>query len=341
MTLTIRNKQPPLHPLCLSHHHQHHWRQLRLANNRQDGSISRNTLRCATTSEVSLQSSVTISISQTDSNFFLSNKDLTPLRETIAEQNNGDNYRPTNGDQSELAKLEELLEALSMSLATVPPPQPPNEREQIHRSGRTYLLGDRQQQHQQQVAGFELSPAYIQSPVAEAPSSAAYNRYTTIQQQQARRQSPAEQSRQHQQAVAEGLAAISSGGSLLWPQSARSMSSERALSNDRANARRSPTNPRLTSDSAEVVIHTPLHSSRSVSDYEWKRVENSRWNNLRGMWGKRSVPPGAGADESSRGAPRSNDNDSGDGDGTYLRQQAEQHPKKRSQTLVAANGNFM
>lgn len=32
------------------------------------------------------------------------------------------------------------------------------------------------------------------------------------------------------------------------------------------------------------------------SDYDWKRVENSRWNNLRGMWGKRSVSPAEGPD---------------------------------------------
>lgn len=39
----------------------------------------------------------------------------------------------------------------------------------------------------------------------------------------------------------------------------------------------------------EVALHTPIHSS-SGSDYEWKRVENSRsWNNLRGMWGKRAI----------------------------------------------------
>lgn len=38
----------------------------------------------------------------------------------------------------------------------------------------------------------------------------------------------------------------------------------------------------------EVALHTPIHSHPS-NDYEWKRVENSRWNNLRGMWGKRAI----------------------------------------------------
>jgi len=45
--------------------------------------------------------------------------------------------------------------------------------------------------------------------------------------------------------------------------------------------------PHRSVESQEVALHAPMHS-RSVSDYEWKRVENSRWNNLRGMWGKRS-----------------------------------------------------
>lgn len=40
--------------------------------------------------------------------------------------------------------------------------------------------------------------------------------------------------------------------------------------------------------SEEVALHTPIHS-QSASDYEWKRVEQSRWNNLRGMWGKRAI----------------------------------------------------
>lgn len=36
----------------------------------------------------------------------------------------------------------------------------------------------------------------------------------------------------------------------------------------------------------EVVLRSPIHLS---NDYGWKRVENSRWNNLRGMWGKRGI----------------------------------------------------
>lgn len=40
-------------------------------------------------------------------------------------------------------------------------------------------------------------------------------------------------------------------------------------------------------------MHTPILSPSS-SDYEWKRVENSRWNNLRGMWGKRAADGGGG-----------------------------------------------
>lgn len=45
------------------------------------------------------------------------------------------------------------------------------------------------------------------------------------------------------------------------------------------------------SGTEEFAIQTPIHS-QSSGDYETKRVENSRgWNNLRGMWGKRSVLP--------------------------------------------------
>lgn len=51
------------------------------------------------------------------------------------------------------------------------------------------------------------------------------------------------------------------------------------------------------SGSEEVALHTPIHTASANGDYEWKRVENSRsWNNLRGMWGKRSVPLDAGGD---------------------------------------------
>lgn len=53
----------------------------------------------------------------------------------------------------------------------------------------------------------------------------------------------------------------------------------------------------LRSGSEEVALHTPVHSGTS-SDYEWKRVENSRsWNNLRGMWGKRSLSPAVARDD--------------------------------------------
>lgn len=34
----------------------------------------------------------------------------------------------------------------------------------------------------------------------------------------------------------------------------------------------------------------PSMRNPSYANYDNKRVENSRWNNLRGMWGKRSVP---------------------------------------------------
>ena len=37
----------------------------------------------------------------------------------------------------------------------------------------------------------------------------------------------------------------------------------------------------------EVAMHTPIHS-QSAGDYGWKRTEISRWNTLRGMWGKRA-----------------------------------------------------
>lgn len=46
--------------------------------------------------------------------------------------------------------------------------------------------------------------------------------------------------------------------------------------------------------SEEVSLSSPMQN-RASSDYEFKRVENSRWNNLRGMWGKRSVPSDMGA----------------------------------------------
>lgn len=49
-----------------------------------------------------------------------------------------------------------------------------------------------------------------------------------------------------------------------------------------------PPQRRLAAGSEEVAEHMPVHS-QSGNDFEWKRVENTRWNNLRGMWGKRSM----------------------------------------------------
>lgn len=39
--------------------------------------------------------------------------------------------------------------------------------------------------------------------------------------------------------------------------------------------------------SDEIPLHTPM-DPRSMNDFDFKRVENTRWNNLRGMWGKRA-----------------------------------------------------
>lgn len=67
------------------------------------------------------------------------------------------------------------------------------------------------------------------------------------------------------------------------------------------------------SGTEEIPIQTPVHSTHSGGDYETKRVENTRgWNNLRGMWGKRSTDAAdnnrrlfeasLGADDGDRGA---------------------------------------
>lgn len=67
---------------------------------------------------------------------------------------------------------------------------------------------------------------------------------------------------------------------ITWPQSKPS----------HFNARRYQLNagPHLILGAEETALHTPKHSRSVNPDYEWKRVENSRWNNLRGMWGKRA-----------------------------------------------------
>lgn len=73
-----------------------------------------------------------------------------------------------------------------------------------------------------------------------------------------------------------------------WPQSRPSY----------FNVRRSQVNagPHLIMGTEETALHTPKHSRSVNPDYEWKRVENSRWNNLRGMWGKRANSNGLNQD---------------------------------------------
>lgn len=144
--------------------------------------------------------------------------------------------------------------------------------EQMHRSGRTYF-GQQPQQ-----------PAFV---------PAAYNRYQQrpAAAAAARRQSASRQQALGGQSLAGGAGiGLGPAGPGAWPQSAARARPSHGGGGGAGGTRKSHANQQHhTSDTAEVAIHTPLHS-RSVSEYDWKRMETSRWNNLRGMWGKRSVP---------------------------------------------------
>lgn len=66
--------------------------------------------------------------------------------------------------------------------------------------------------------------------------------------------------------------------------------SSRLFNNYRANRYQANRRP-FDKEEVMVIPHPSMHP-RAVSDYDgFKRVENSRWNNLRGMWGKRSSLP--------------------------------------------------
>lgn len=66
--------------------------------------------------------------------------------------------------------------------------------------------------------------------------------------------------------------------------------SSRLFNSYRANRYQANRRP-FSKEEVMVIPHSSMHP-RAVADYDgFKRVENSRWNNLRGMWGKRSILP--------------------------------------------------
>lgn len=58
-----------------------------------------------------------------------------------------------------------------------------------------------------------------------------------------------------------------------------------ALVGSKASSNTSKQQPRRLGGSDEVAYNAPIHGLSDLDGY--KRVENTRWNNLRGMWGKR------------------------------------------------------
>lgn len=78
------------------------------------------------------------------------------------------------------------------------------------------------------------------------------------------------------------------GGMIFPPIKASLLASSKSnIDNDATTSMKQPKARPSASSIEEVAYSAPIHG---INDYEFKRVENTRWNNLRGMWGKRSVP---------------------------------------------------
>lgn len=225
-------------------------------------------------------------------------------------------YDQSDIDQAENYKLspnskviEEILNELSQELSG------PEQQKRASTVGRVYSYGGangniNRRQQASANAGIE-QPSIYNRYIAQQPS----RRLLIVNSSGSRQAQPAVQASSLE---LDGLPSLVS--SSLWQSAGRTGS---AMASGRAGTRRSHTsNPRHTSDTAEVAISTPL-KSRSVSEYDWKRVENSRWNNLRGMWGKRSVPVDGGADQAPATEPA-----------------ADKSPAKQQQTTRLV-GNFM
>lgn len=177
--------------------------------------------------------------------------------------------KPT-AEQWRWFQLSKLLDQLSSSIPTQAPPLAP-----IYRTGRTYpsvgYTG-----YSSQANDYASSRSMPTLRLAMPTTGIGYNpsqNFVPREIQKARKQS---------------VLGIDWGGSRPTGSSALvTVRRSQALANGQGGLMdRSQQHHSL--GTGEVAIHTPMHS-RSAADYEWKRVENlSKWNNLRGMWGKRA-----------------------------------------------------
>lgn len=166
-----------------------------------------------------------------------------------------------------MVRLNQLLDSLSSSIPVASSSQASSTLSPIYRGGRTF-------------PSFGLSMAN-----SDSSAKREYNDHFGAQQVVTRPQALLTK-----QPIIEyePVDAVAQAGGLkknilgiVWPQS-RPTGSYYNVRRSQVNSR-----PHLILGTEETALHTPKHS-RSVNDYEWKRVENSRWNNLRGMWGKRA-----------------------------------------------------
>lgn len=159
-----------------------------------------------------------------------------------------------------MVRLNQLLDSLSSSIPAAPSTLSP-----IYRGGRTFPSFGLSVANSESSAKREVNDRFGGQQVVNRPQE-------LLTKQPIIEYEPAD-------AQAGGMKKNILG--ITWPQSRPTGSY--------LNVRRSQYNsrPHLILGTEENALHSPKHS-RSVNDYEWKRVENSRWNNLRGMWGKRA-----------------------------------------------------
>lgn len=216
--------------------------------------------------------------------------------------------RQSDQDLWRLIRLDQVLEALSSSIPTPAP---------IYRSGRTYpSSGNMGSNNRQTISNLQVVPANeISNPMSGVNRLMA----TKAELDQWQASGAGATNLLESRAAVPAKSRKSGLLGIVWPpnrplaggtapfysspqaaaarksQSTNGRSSQLA-SPSGASAQSSQSSATSSSPSSlhhrigteEVALHTPIHL-HSASDYEWKRVENSRWNNLRGMWGKRAI----------------------------------------------------
>lgn len=177
-----------------------------------------------------------------------------------------DSLDDRTGERWKLVKLNQLLESVSSAIPTSAPPT-------LRRSSRTYP-----------------SSTGVGVSIMETPRLSS-GRPMTLRGRTLRTMSKAELEQQLDRNISAKKPALMG---IVWqPTGSLGASPTRVQAKSALGLDTSDQDKLLTSGeqakNEEMSMDSPMHSQVG-SDFQFKRVENSRWNNLRGMWGKRSVP---------------------------------------------------